>query len=63
MNKGSERFEGRTTDDSSRKVPAATQDNGSGAEPSPGTEPNAGHRQHKTPSGTTARKRKAPFVL
>ncbi len=63
MNKESERVEDKTADDSGRKVPAATQDNGSGEEQAPGSELHAGHRQQKTPSGTTARRRKAPFVL
>lgn len=63
MNKRSERVDGKTRNGPGRKVPAATQEPGTVAGDARSSERAAGPRNPKTPSGTTARKRRPPFVL
>jgi hypothetical protein len=60
MNKRSERVDGKTR---SRNAPAATQDPETAAGDARSSERAAGPRRQKTPAGTTARKRRPPFVL
>ncbi len=59
MNKASEHVDGNARDDSGRNDPAAAQD----GKHTQANEPKAGQRQQKTKPGTTARRRKPPFVL
>ena len=63
MNKRSERVDGKTRNASSRNVPAATQEPGTVAGDAQSSERATGPSKQKTPAGTTARKRRPPFVL
>lgn len=63
MTKRSERVDGKDRSAPGRNVPAATQEPGDVAGDARSGERATGPRNPKTPTGTTARKRRPPFVL